>query len=129
MWESHSLPRVIATVAAFLATFCAIVVPGTALLIGAATAMTRNPGFFTDHVVTIEDHGVAEETRLGRQFVGWQGIVGLRKSRSCILIYIAGTMAHFIPRRAFEDYAAYDRFYQVCRERVDASKAAEGGNH
>lgn len=125
--ESQPWPVVVVTVLVYLLTLGAVIFPSIALLTGALAAMVKNPGFFTEHVVKLDDKGVSEETSMGSQFVRWDGIVKLRKSQELIQIFIASNMAHLIPRRAFPDDSAFEEFYQTCRERMEAARTLEGG--
>lgn len=95
-----------------------------AVINGLVAACSKNPGFFTEHAMTLNVDGVVEETHLGTQFVRWDGIVKLRKSRWFIQIFIASNLAHFVPRRAFTDQDSFDRFCETCRDRVAAARTA-----
>ncbi len=111
-----------------------IAVAAVAYLILAALVSTllslshTRPSFFTDHLLTASDDGLLDDSAVGSCFLRWRGFVRIHRSGRAIYVLISGDWAHIIPRRAFEDDASYDRFYQMCRERIDASKAAEGGN-
>lgn len=121
--------KVVLTGMVFLTAVAAVAYFALVALVSAlASVGYTHPSFFTDHLMTASDDGLLDETAVGSCFLRWRGFVRIHRSSRAIYILVSDYWGHIIPRRAFEDDASYDRFYQKCRERIDASKAAEGGN-
>ncbi len=124
MAKVHAWPTVALTVGMFLVSYLLIILPFIAATVGLFTSLVKSPGFYTAHFVQLTEKGLVEETDLGNQFVRWNGIVKLRKSRWSIQVFIAGNMAHIIPRRAFPDQESFENFFKTCRDRVAAAHTA-----
>lgn len=79
---------------------------------------SKNRTVLTDHTLTLNETNFVEETVYNRTEQKWNSVQKLAKTRRHILIYIAQYLAHVVPRRAFQDDAEWNAFYQFCIERT-----------
>jgi hypothetical protein len=88
------------------------------LCVAVAMVSRANRTLLTEHVVTLTDTGLIEETNLHRTEQKWAGITRLARTRRHIFAYVSQYAAHVIPRRAFSDPGAWDQFYAQLQARV-----------
>jgi hypothetical protein len=88
------------------------------IFIVVAMVSRANRTLLTEHVVTLTDAGLIEETSFQRTEQKWAGIVRLARTRRHIFAYVSQYAAHVIPRRAFSDAGAWDQFYAQLQARV-----------
>jgi hypothetical protein len=87
------------------------------LVVGALLVLfNRNPGFFTEHVLTIAPEGFTEVTSVNRTEHSWIGVQKIARSSDHLLIYIASNHAHVVPRRAFPSDAEWNEFCRQCEQ-------------
>ena len=84
------------------------------------TLVSRNPGFFTQHSLTISPEGFVEETSINRTEHKWDGVLKVVRQPNYLLIYIASNQAHVIPRRAFQTQTEWESFCSSCEKFVAA---------
>jgi len=88
------------------------------ILIAVAMVSKANRTLLTEHIVTLTDTGLIEETQFHRTEQKWAGITRLARTRRHIFAYVSQYAAHVIPRRAFSDAGAWDQFYARLQARV-----------
>ncbi|MCL4677649.1 MAG: YcxB family protein [Alphaproteobacteria bacterium] len=85
---------------------------------------------YSKRKVIINSAFAKEITRYSEYQIHWQGIERVQKAADFVFLYVTGMNAFIIPKRAFADEAAFERFYQACLEYWNAAKerepAAEG---
>ena len=84
---------------------------------------SKNKTVLTDHTLTLNEESFFEETVYNRTEQTWNSVQKLARTRRHILIYIAQYLAHVVPRRAFQDDAEWNAFYQFCVERTKDTQA------
>jgi hypothetical protein len=84
---------------------------------------SKNKTVLTDHTLTLNEESFFEETVYNRTEQKWNSVQKLARTRRHILIYIAQYLAHVVPRRAFQDDAEWNAFYQFCIERTKDTQA------
>ena len=82
-----------------------------ALFVVASLISKANRTILTQHTISVAETGLTEETEFNRTEQKWAGIPRLVRTRRHIFAYVSQYAAHVIPRRAFEDTAAWDAFY------------------
>lgn len=80
-----------------------------------------NKTTLTEHTITLTDTGLVEETEFNRTEQKWIGIPRLARTHRHIFAYTSQYAAHVIPRRAFDDAASWDAFYEELQSRVQSS--------
>jgi hypothetical protein len=99
----------------FAAAVLALVAWLLLLFVVVLTLLTRlNSNILTDHVVTITESSVMEETPNSRIETNWAGIQKIRSNKKYLFLYIAAHLAHVIPRRAFENDASWQATFDCC---------------
>jgi hypothetical protein len=83
---------------------------------------SKNKTVLTDHTLVLADEGFVEETPYNRTEGKWRGVQKLARTRRHIFIYIAPYMAHVVPRRAFQDDAEWNAFYEFCKQRTQGAE-------
>lgn len=80
--------------------------------------------------VLVNNDFIEEKSEFSKYEVSWSGVERVEKVKDYVFIYISSMSAFLIPKRAFADEAAFERFYQTCLEYWNAAKgldpAAEG---
>lgn len=71
-----------------------------------------------ERVVTLTDDALIEEMPLSRNEYKWLGLVGLRRSKSTLILYIGHSESAIIPRRAFENDEQWDAFHKFCEQKL-----------
>ena len=95
------------------------VVSGVLIVLGLISK--SNKTILTQHMITLTETGLIEETEFNRSEQKWSGIPRLVRMRRHILVYVSQYAAHVIPRRAFSDAAAWESFYEELQSRVRRS--------
>ncbi|MBJ9993632.1 YcxB family protein [Paenibacillus sp. S28] len=60
------------------------------------------PGLLGEHTITLADEGIIENTSVNESIHKWPGIRSIEHNDEYIFIFLNQTMAHIIPKRAFE---------------------------
>lgn len=79
----------------------------------------RNKTLLTEHVLTLSDECLVEETVYNKTELKWPGVQKLTRTRGHIFIYVAQHAAHAVPRRAFRDDSEWDAFYGFCQRQTE----------
>ncbi len=85
----------------------------------------RNALLFIRHKMCFSLQGIHNDTNLSNAYVSWVGVESVERGDSSIYIYLTGMMAWIVPKRAFADEAAFERFYEKCLEYWNAAKGRE----
>lgn len=72
-------------------------------------------------VITLDAEGVSQVAPLHRGFTSWAGVQGVHQTPAYIFLMTDTLAGYVVPRRAFADAAAWDRFAAVARERTAAA--------
>ena len=75
-----------------------------------------NRTFLCEHTISINEHGLTEETKYGNSETYWNAISSGVKTKSHILLYVTQLSAHIIPLRAFDSPEEANEFYAFCTE-------------
>jgi hypothetical protein len=78
----------------------------------------RNKTVLTDHRFALAPESFVDETAYSKTEFKWSAVQKLARTRRYIFVYVAQHAAHVIPKRAFQDDAEWNAFYQFCRERT-----------
>ena len=95
-----------------------------ALSVVLSMVSSRNKTFVTEHTIVLEEDIFTEETVYNKTEWKWTSVQKLARTRRYIFIYVAQSMAHVVPRRAFRDDAEWNAFYDYCRQRTQATNRA-----
>lgn len=79
----------------------------------------KNKPLYCQRTLTVSDAGIATESEYDRSELKWTLVQKLARTRRHIFIYVNQNAAVVIPRRAFENAAQWDGFYEICRHRND----------
>ncbi|HEG42840.1 MAG TPA: YcxB family protein [Phycisphaerales bacterium] len=75
-----------------------------------------NRTFLCEHSISINEHGLTEETKYGNSETYWNAISNIVKTKTHILLYVTQLSAHIIPLRAFDNPEEANEFYAFCKE-------------
>ncbi len=75
-----------------------------------------NKTFLCEHTISVNEHGLTEETKYGNSETYWNAISSIVKTKTHILLYVTQLSAHIIPLRAFDNSEEANEFYKFCRE-------------
>jgi hypothetical protein len=78
----------------------------------------RNKPLFCDKTITLGEEAFIGESQYGKSETRWTMVQKLARTRSHIFIYLNQENAVVIPRRAFENAAQWDTFYDFCKQRT-----------
>ena len=119
----QSLPKDAAPTAkviAFLIPECVstgLLAAALVLTVVLSISTRRNKALFTEHTITLGDTSFTEETEFQKTDQKWSGVQKLARTQRHIFVYMSQYAAHAIPRRAFQDQAHWDSFYERCRQK------------
>ncbi len=77
-----------------------------------------NKTLMAERTVTLAEECFTGESMYGRTEYKWPIVQKLARTRRHIFIYTAADRALIIPRRAFENRAAWDQFYDFCLRKI-----------
>jgi len=77
-----------------------------------------------EHTVSLTEEGIVELGTHSRHTIAWAGVQRVRRTPRAVLIYLTETGAHIIPRRAFDNSAAFEQFFEFALERATPAGAA-----
>ncbi|MBK6895044.1 MAG: YcxB family protein [Alphaproteobacteria bacterium] len=70
----------------------------------------------------IDSEFVKEITKYSDYTIGWRGFERVQKVGDLVFLYTTNISALVVPKRAFADDAAFERFYQKCQEYFNAAR-------
>ena len=82
----------------------------------------RHPGIFGLHDYEVREDGLLEETAVNTTLTRWDGIRGVKETRSLLLIRQTSGLVHIIPRRSFADPGTCRHFAELVRQKIEESK-------
>jgi hypothetical protein len=94
------------------------------LTVVASMVSRRNKSILTEHVITLTESALCEETAYNKSETRWAGISHVARTRRYMFVYLAQYQAHVIPRRAFESDADWNSFFKTCSERMESGQQA-----
>ena len=68
-------------------------------------------GVLGEHLYTLKDEGLLEQTQANETLIKWGGARDLRRVMDSIVIDVAPALCHVIPRQAFATNSEYDAFW------------------
>ena len=78
-------------------------------------------GHLGRHKIVLGESGLVESTAVGESRTSWAGVDRVEQNPDYIFIYTSPAAAHLIPKRAFSDLEAAERFYQLSRTSQEAA--------
>lgn len=72
--------------------------------------------------LAIDSDHIKESTKYSHYTVHWSGIEKVQKVQDQIFLYITNVSALIIPKRAFADEVAFERFYEKCHAYYEAAR-------
>ena len=81
-----------------------------------------NKGLIGRHRIVLDDSGLIESTAVGESRTSWAGVDRVEQNDAYIFIYTTPTMAHVIPKRAFDGSGA-QAFFEYAGRASDTSHA------
>jgi hypothetical protein len=79
-------------------------------LLGVILHARKAPGLLGTHEYSFVPDGLMEKTDANETLIKWGGAHSLLRTDSFLQINIGSGLAHILPRRAFEDHAAFEVF-------------------
>ena len=86
---------------------------------------TGEPTYREERTVMLRPEGVQTDMALHSGLVRWPAVLKVSETKLCLLLHTGAYGFVSVPKRAFPDRAAYDRFAQVARERAGKRTAFE----
>lgn len=80
---------------------------------------------FSNRTLAVYPAFASESTKHSDYKVEWLGIERVQKTGDFVFLYVTAISAFIIPKRAFSDEAAFERFYEKC---LEYWHAAQGRN-
>ncbi|MCB1592117.1 MAG: YcxB family protein [Alphaproteobacteria bacterium] len=78
--------------------------------------------FFDRRTFRLLSDCIQELTSRSETLYKWSAVKGVDQDRNHIFIFLGPSLAYIVPKRAFADEAAFERFYQKCLEYFNAAK-------
>lgn len=117
-WVVVALGALVGSVAGFAAIFlCSMVF----ILLGSNT----KSGVLGEHIYTIEERGLREQTEANDTLNFWPSILKIEKSRSAISVQINAWLFHLMPRRSFNNDVEFHAFFDELKSRHLASSSVD----
>ena len=111
-----------------LAVRFALLVGGVVVLTAFAVAVGTNPrknrSVLTEHVITLTDSGVLEETEFNRSETYWRAVAGVERTSSYVHLFPTQLSAYVIPAAAFGSEQALATFVATARQRIREAREA-----
>jgi YcxB-like protein len=83
----------------------------------------RQRGVLGLHDYEVREDGLLEKTDVNESLTRWEGLQGVKETRSHLLLRQSPGLIHIIPRRSFTDPQACRHFVDSVRQRIsDATK-------
>lgn len=79
-------------------------------MVRAQLAQGRNTALLGSRSLAVEDDGLVERSGSAESKTRWRAVEHVASNDDYLFVYVSAVTAHVIPRRAFEDRAAMDRF-------------------
>jgi hypothetical protein len=86
---------------------------------------SKNKTFLTQHVVSVSDEGLVEETAYGATSSTWAGVPKVGQNRTYIFVYVQQNMAHVIPKVAFPSASDAVTFFEFVRSHVGSVRRVD----
>lgn len=115
--------KVVATIVILLVLSSFIPLLGaitTCLTVLATSA--RQHGVLGIHDYEVREEGLIEKTDVNESLTRWEGMQGVKETRSYLLLRQAPGLIHIIPRRSFTDPQAFRYFVDTVRQRISDAK-------
>jgi hypothetical protein len=81
----------------------------------------KNRSLLTKHIVEIQDEAFYDETKFGRAYHFWPGIVKVISRPGFIAVYVHAHAAHVLPNRAFSSPAHRQAFLLALKEKINVA--------
>lgn len=85
----------------------------------------QNAYIFDQKKCVVSIHGLKEEAERFHSIMKWTMFLSVEHVNGYIYLFVAPHYAFIIPKRAFADEAAFERFYEKCLEYWNAAKGRE----
>ena len=73
-------------------------------------------GIVCQHTISLTSTDLIEKTNVNESRHGWEGVSKITENQDYLFIHISGEQIHIIPKRAFSDPEAYQKFYAFAQE-------------
>jgi hypothetical protein len=77
-------------------------------------------GTLGHHRLRLTDHGVHDETLVGKSFNAWSGVLEIAQDDDHVYLFVDRMAAHIVPKRVF-DAGALGEFLALCTQRQTAA--------
>lgn len=94
------------------------VVVVTAFAVFAGISGPKNRAVLTEHVITLTDSGVVEQTEFNRSETYWRAIAGVERTSSYVHLFTTQLSAYIIPAAAFGSEDSLATFVSAAQQRI-----------